>query len=69
MIVVAAVVGLGIGFAIAKMMEKGKASKIIANAKREASNIIKEANKEGENVKKGQDPPGKGEVFGTEGRA
>ena len=51
-IVVAAVVGLAIGFAIAKMMEKGKASKTIANAKREAANIVKEANKEGESIKK-----------------
>lgn len=33
-IVGAAVVGLAIGFAIAKMMEKGKASKTIANAKK-----------------------------------
>src|SRR6056297_2841275 len=51
-IVVAAVVGLAIGFVIAKMMEKGKASKTIANAKREAADIIKEAKKEGEGIKK-----------------
>ena len=51
-IIVAAVVGLAIGFAIAKVMEKGKASKIIANAKKDASDIIKEANKEGEGIKK-----------------
>ena len=51
-IVGAAVVGLAIGFAIAKMMEKGKASKTIANAKKEAANIIKEASKEGESIKK-----------------
>ena len=43
---------MGIGFAIAKFMEKGKASKTIASAKKEAANIIKEANIEGENIKK-----------------
>ncbi|PWL38333.1 ribonuclease Y [Flagellimonas aquimarina] len=51
-IVVAAVVGLAIGFVIAKMMEKGKAAKTISNAKREAADILKEAKKEGENIKK-----------------
>lgn len=51
-IVVAAVVGLAIGFAIAKMLEKGKATKTISNAKREATDILKEAKKEGENIKK-----------------
>ncbi|TXN35141.1 ribonuclease Y [Flagellimonas hymeniacidonis] len=51
-IVVAAVVGLAIGFIIAKMMEKGKATKTISNAKREASDIIRQAKKEGENIKK-----------------
>lgn len=51
-IVVAAVVGLAIGFVIAKMMEKGKATKTISNAKREATDILKEAKKEGENIKK-----------------
>ena len=39
-IVVAAVVGLAIGFAIAKMMEKGKASRTIANAKKEAAGAV-----------------------------
>ncbi len=51
-LVVAAVVGLAIGFAIAKMMEKGKATKVISNAKKEASDILKQAKKEGENIKK-----------------
>ena len=51
-IAIAAVIGLGVGFAIAKALEKGKAAKTIANAKKEASNIIKEAQKEGENIKK-----------------
>ncbi|MCB0373091.1 MAG: DUF3552 domain-containing protein, partial [Muricauda sp.] len=52
LVVVAAVVGLAIGFAIAKTMEKGKASKTIANARKEAENIIKQAKSEGENIKK-----------------
>ena len=52
LVVVAAVVGLAIGFAIAKTMEKGKASKTIANARKEADNIIKQAKSEGENIKK-----------------
>lgn len=51
-IVIAAVVGLALGFAIAKMMEKGKGSKALSNAKREAADIIKQAKKEGENTKK-----------------
>ncbi|MEX0361879.1 MAG: Rnase Y domain-containing protein, partial [Allomuricauda sp.] len=51
-LVVAAVVGVAIGFAIAKMLEKGKAAKTISGAKREAADIIKEAKKEGESIKK-----------------
>lgn len=52
MIIIAAIVGLAIGFAIAKFMEKGKASKTIANAKKDAAQILKEAKIEGENIKK-----------------
>ncbi|MFD1615130.1 ribonuclease Y [Gelatiniphilus marinus] len=44
--------GLIIGFVIAKMLEKNKASKLIRDAKRAASNILKEANTEGESIKK-----------------
>ncbi|WP_298480319.1 ribonuclease Y [uncultured Maribacter sp.] len=51
-LIIAGIVGLVIGFAIAKFMEKGKASKTIANAKKEAQSIIKEAKIEGESVKK-----------------
>ncbi len=43
---------LVIGFIIAKLLEKGKASKILGNAKKEAGNIIKNAKTEGENIKK-----------------
>ena len=52
LLVVAGIVGLVIGFVIAKMLEKGKAAKAISGAKKEASDIIKEAKKEGENIKK-----------------
>ncbi|MFS4415783.1 ribonuclease Y [Maribacter sp. 2307ULW6-5] len=51
-IVIGVVIGLAIGFGVAKYLEKGKASKIMANAKREASQILKEAEKEGESIKK-----------------
>jgi ribonuclease Y len=46
------IVGLAIGFAIAKIMEKGKASKTIDSAKKEAASIIREAETQGENTKK-----------------
>ncbi|NNL01913.1 MAG: ribonuclease Y [Eudoraea sp.] len=51
-IAIAALVGLVIGLLVAKALEKGKASKTIANAKKEANSIIKTANLEGENIKK-----------------
>ena len=51
-LIIAVVVGLAIGFTIAKMLEKGKAARTIGNAKKEASNIIREAKKEGDNIKK-----------------
>tara|TARA_R110000796_G_scaffold252631_1_gene389146 strand:+ start:19398 stop:20969 length:1572 start_codon:yes stop_codon:yes gene_type:complete len=50
--IITVIVGLAIGFTIAKFMEKGKASKTIVNAKREAERIIKDAKVEGENTKK-----------------
>jgi len=50
--VIAAVIGLIVGFVIAKFLEKGKAAKTITNAKKEASSILKEAKKEGEGIKK-----------------
>ncbi len=52
MIIIAAIVGLAIGFGIAKFMEKGKASKTIANAKKEAAQLLKEAKVEGDSIKK-----------------
>ncbi len=51
-LIIIGIVGVVIGFAIAKVLEKGKASKTIAAAKKEASSIIKIAHKEGENIKK-----------------
>ncbi len=51
-LIVIGIAGLVVGFVIAKFMEKGKASKIIANAKKEANSILKEAKIEGENIKK-----------------
>ncbi|MCM4168967.1 Ribonuclease Y [Arenibacter antarcticus] len=50
--IIMGLVGLVIGFAIAKFMEKGKGSKIISNAKKEGANIVKEAQIEGDNIKK-----------------
>ncbi|WP_300435285.1 ribonuclease Y [Christiangramia sp.] len=51
-IIIAAVVGLALGFAIAKMLEKKQASNTIATAKKEANSIVKEAKAEGESIKK-----------------
>ncbi len=51
-IAIAALVGLVIGLLVAKALEKGKASKTIANAKKEANSILKTANIDGENIKK-----------------
>ncbi len=44
--------GLIVGFIIAKTFEKNRASKLIKEAKRNASNILKEAKSEGESIKK-----------------
>ncbi|WP_455169949.1 Rnase Y domain-containing protein, partial [Aegicerativicinus sediminis] len=46
------VVGLVLGFVIAKILEKQSASKILSDAKNEASSIIKSAQTEGESIKK-----------------
>ena len=51
-IIIGVGIGLVIGFVIAKFMEKGKASKTTANAKREADSILKAAKTDGENIKK-----------------
>ena len=50
--IVVGIVGLAIGFFIAKTLEKNKASLIIKNAKKQAASVLKEAKLEGENLKK-----------------
>lgn len=51
-IAIASIVGLIVGFAIAKVLEKKNASKIIANAQAEAGTLLKDAKNEAENIKK-----------------
>ncbi len=46
------VLGIIVGYIIAKLLEKNKASKLIREAKRTASTILKEAKSEGESLKK-----------------
>ena len=46
------IIALFIGFAIAKVLEKKNASKIILNAQNEAESLLKNAKVEGENIKK-----------------
>ena len=50
--IVIGVVGIAIGFAIAKQLERKRASQTIKNAKKTAANILKEAKSEGESIKK-----------------
>ena len=45
-------VGVIIGYIIAKVIEKNNASKLIKTAKKNAVSILKEANIEGESIKK-----------------
>ncbi|MBC7494482.1 MAG: ribonuclease Y, partial [Flavobacterium sp.] len=49
-IIIGAVIGIAVGFGIAKMLEKTNISNLIKGAKKEAVSILKEANAEGENV-------------------
>ncbi|MGB7395728.1 MAG: ribonuclease Y [Pricia sp.] len=51
-IIIVGIIGLAVGFAIAKFMEKGTASKTTANARKEAESILKNAETEGESIKK-----------------
>ena len=51
-IVFAGLIGIGVGFFIAKMMEKSNVSNLVGNAKKEAGSILKDANLEAENIKK-----------------
>lgn len=49
---VALIVGLGLGFLIAKLIERNNAANLIKGAKKSASSILKEARAEAENLKK-----------------
>ena len=51
-IIISLVVGLAIGFGIAKFLEKKKSSKMILRAKKTAAGILKEAKQEAEGIKK-----------------
>ena len=46
------VLGLILGYIIAKSLEKGKASKLISNAEKEAQSIIKQGKSDAESLKK-----------------
>lgn len=46
------ILGVVVGFAVAKVLEKRKASKTLAEAKKESAMILKNAEKEGENIMK-----------------
>lgn len=52
MIIIGVVAGLIVGFVIAKVLERGKASRTISNARKEAEAIIKDASLQGESIKK-----------------
>ncbi len=51
-LIIAALVGIGVGFAIAKFLERSKSSKAINTSKNTANKIIKDAKSEAENIKK-----------------
>ena len=51
-IIIGILAGAGIGFGIAKMLEKKSAASLTYNAKKEAASILKNATTEGENLKK-----------------
>lgn len=50
--VLAGMIGIGIGFAIAKILEKLKSNKLIRETRKEANSIIKEAKVEADAIKK-----------------
>jgi len=51
----AGILGILVGFFIAKALEKGKASQILKEAKKDADSIIKEAKVEGESLRKAKE--------------
>jgi ribonucrease Y len=52
LIAIGILLGLAIGFIIAKILEKNNASKLVKDAKKSATLILKQANNEGESIKK-----------------
>lgn len=52
MIIIGSIIGLLIGFGIAKILEKKNISTLMSDAKKEANSIIKDANSEAEAIKK-----------------
>lgn len=50
--IIVGIVGLALGFLIAKMLEKNNASRVIKGAKKNAASILKEAHSEAESIKK-----------------
>ena len=52
LIVGGVVLGVILGYIVAKTLERSNASKLIQNAKEEANSIIRQANSEGETTKK-----------------
>ncbi len=51
-IIIGCLAGIGIGFGIAKYLEKANVSNLIKNAKKEAASILKDAKVEAESIKK-----------------
>ncbi|PKV51676.1 ribonuclease Y [Aquimarina sp. MAR_2010_214] len=51
-LIIAGIAGLLIGFIIAKVLERSKASEIIKNAKKSSEGILRDAKNEGETIKK-----------------
>ena len=51
-IIIGVVVGLALGFGVAKFLERSNVSTLIKNAKKEASSILKDAKAEAEAIKK-----------------
>lgn len=51
-IIISAIIGILVGFAIAKFLEKSNVSNLVKNAKKEAASILKDAKTEGESIKK-----------------
>ncbi|MBE0393096.1 ribonuclease Y [Flavobacterium sp. PL002] len=50
--IISGIIGIIVGFGIAKIIEKSNISNLIKNAKKEASSILKDAKVEAENIKK-----------------